>query len=166
MQIPPEEHRARDRQQRHHGVERNAAHAAAGDQADALEHGRDRRDHQRRERAEQQAHRDEQTGQRHHAGARRVADLHQQQERRQAHHAPELMLRLIEQQPLQAVDRHRVIDPARHRVDVQIAHQIERRPELPQREELLGPSKLWNSTAATQAIAAAAGLSTKCRTNR
>ena len=48
------------------------------------------------------------------------------------------MLRLIQKQPLQAVDLHPVIDPVADRVDVQISERVERSALPPDRQQTIG----------------------------
>ena len=102
--------------------------AIAGDAAD---HDAD---HQRGERADEQAAAEQHAGHRGGADAGPPGLLDHHQQRRAGQRVADLVLRLVQQDPLQAIDRQRAEHPATHGVDVEVTDQRER-PVLPPQVE-------------------------------
>ena len=107
------------------------ARAHDGDGGDAPHHDPD---HQGGERADEQSAAEQHAGERGgaDAGPPHLLDHHQQ--RRAGQRVADLVLRLIQQDPLQAIDRQGAEHPATHGVDVEIADQRQR-PVLPPQVE-------------------------------
>src|SRR5262249_1458185 len=118
---------------------RNERHPFARlDQPYGFERRSHRREDHRRERTEQHREAEKTADQKKKRRTCDVSRLNEKKKRREAQRVPELMLRLIQKKALETVDLHPVIDPVRHRIDVERPQLVERSAALPDRPDPVG----------------------------
>ena len=126
-------HRNAAGERRHHQIGPEASRC----QRDQLVSGNNRSDHDGDERTHQKRRPQQQAGEQIHAERAVVSRVNEQRDARQAHRPRRGVLRLVQEDPLQAVDLQASELPVADRVDVHRAQALERHVSHPERVQLL-----------------------------